>query len=136
MFGTVERLDWATAELAARGIPLLPGPDSAAELVEAARRHHLDVLVLDSYELDPAGAGALRAAGVYTLAIIDGDSRGQVADLYLDQNFGAELPGRFGGVPGLGSGRTAGLGLRAPTSPADCPAGCSPGAGTPCCATP
>ncbi|MEV4718875.1 spore coat protein [Micromonospora noduli] len=98
VFGTVERLDWATSELAARGIPLLPGPDSAAELVEVARRHDLDVLVLDSYELDPAGAGALRAAGVYTLAIIDGDSRGQVADLYLDQNFGAELPG-----PGSGA---------------------------------
>ncbi|MER7587701.1 spore coat protein [Micromonospora sp. NPDC127501] len=106
VFGTVERLDWATAELAARGIPLLPGPDSAAELVETARRHHLDVLVLDSYELDPAGAGALRAAGVYTLAIIDGDSRGQVADLYLDQNFGAELPAPGAGaeLPGPGAG--------------------------------
>lgn len=98
VFGTVERLPWATAELTARGIPLRPGPDSPAELVEAARRHELDVLVLDSYELDPAGAGALRAAGVFTLAVIDGDSRGQVADLYLDQNFGAELtelPGRL-----------------------------------------
>ncbi|PYC76070.1 spore coat protein [Micromonospora arborensis] len=92
VFGTVERLPWATAELATRGIPLHPGPDTPAELVEAARRHELDVLVLDSYELDPAGAGALRAAGVFTLAVIDGDSRGQVADLYLDQNFGAELP--------------------------------------------
>ncbi|MEH0930292.1 PseG/SpsG family protein [Micromonospora sp. CPCC 205558] len=103
VFGTVERLDWATAQLAARGIPLLPGPESAAELVEAARRHELDVLVLDSYDLDPAGAGALRAAGVYTLAIIDGDTRGQVADLYLDQNFGAELPGLGSGTepPGL-----------------------------------
>ncbi|WP_430503125.1 PseG/SpsG family protein [Micromonospora trifolii] len=118
VFGTVERLDWATAELAARGIPLLPGPDSAADLVEAARRHDLDVLVLDSYELDPAGAGALRAAGVYTLAIIDGDSRGQVADLYLDQNFGAELagPGSGAELPGLGSaaalpGLGAGAGL-------------------------
>ncbi|MGC4759523.1 PseG/SpsG family protein [Micromonospora trifolii] len=106
VFGTVERLDWATAELAARGIPLLPGPDSAAELVESARRNDLDVMVLDSYELDPAGAGALRAAGVYTLAIIDGDSRGQVADLYLDQNFGADLvgPNAGAGLPGLGSG--------------------------------
>ncbi|MGC4810934.1 PseG/SpsG family protein [Micromonospora sp. DT228] len=106
VFGTVERLPWATAELTARGIPLHPGPDSPAELVEAARRHHLDVLVLDSYELDPAGAGALRAAGVFTLAVIDGDSRGQVADLYLDQNFGAELPGLGSapeppGLPGL-----------------------------------
>ncbi|GAB3957474.1 hypothetical protein GCM10027614_73020 [Micromonospora vulcania] len=56
------------------------------------------MLVLDSYELDPAGAGALRAAGVLTLAVIDGDSRGQDADLYLDQNFGAQtpaLPGRL-----------------------------------------
>ncbi|MBB5480202.1 spore coat polysaccharide biosynthesis predicted glycosyltransferase SpsG [Micromonospora parathelypteridis] len=93
VFGTVERLPWATAELTARGIPLHPGPETPAELVEAAHRHELDVLVLDSYELDPAGAGALRAAGVFTLAVIDGDSRGQVADLYLDQNFGAELPG-------------------------------------------
>ncbi|WP_196924856.1 PseG/SpsG family protein [Micromonospora vinacea] len=109
VFGTVERLDWATADLAARGIPLLPGPDSAAELVEVARRHELDVLVLDSYELDPAGAGALRAAGVYTLAIIDGDSRGQVADLYLDQNFGADLPGLDAAPELAGFGVGAGL---------------------------
>ncbi|MET8085421.1 spore coat protein [Micromonospora sp. NPDC005237] len=92
VFGTVERLGWATAELAARGIGLHPGPESPAELVEAARRHDLDVVVVDSYELDPAGVGALRAAGVFTLAVIDGDSRGQDADLYLDQNFGAQLP--------------------------------------------
>ncbi|MEU7585428.1 spore coat protein [Micromonospora sp. NPDC049230] len=98
VFGTVEQLPWATTELAARGIPLHPGPDSPAELVEAARRHELDVVVLDSYELDPAGAGALRAAGVFTLAIIDGDTRGQAADLYLDQNFGAELTSRGPGT--------------------------------------
>ncbi|MBM0278219.1 hypothetical protein JM949_24205, partial [Micromonospora sp. STR1s_6] len=115
VFGTVERLDWATAELAARGIPLFPGPDSPAGLVEAARRHELDVVVLDSYELDPAGAGALRAAGVFTLAIIDGDSRGQVADLYLDQNFGAELPSGAGLLSGAelstGAGLACGVGL-------------------------
>ncbi|WBB70928.1 spore coat protein [Micromonospora sp. WMMD812] len=98
VFGSVDRVGWAGAQLAARGIPLHPGPDTPAELVEAARRHELDVMVLDSYELDPAGAGALRAAGVLTVAIVDGDSRGQDADLYLDQNFGAdtpELPGRL-----------------------------------------
>ncbi|MEU8300292.1 spore coat protein [Micromonospora sp. NPDC048909] len=98
MFGSVEGVGWAAAQLAARGIPLHPGPATPAELVETARRHRLDVMVLDSYELDPAGAGALRAAGVRTVAIIDGDSRGQDADLYLDQNFGAatpELPGRL-----------------------------------------
>ncbi|MEU8083122.1 spore coat protein [Micromonospora sp. NPDC049101] len=112
VFGTVEQLAWATTELAARGIPLHPGPESPAELVEAAHRHELDVMVLDSYELDPAGAGALRAAGVFTLAIIDGDSRGQAADLYLDQNFGAELTS-----PGPGAeppGRDVGAGARLP----------------------
>ncbi|MEH1102509.1 PseG/SpsG family protein [Micromonospora sp. CPCC 205561] len=88
-FGTVEGVGWAGAQLAARGIPLRPGPQTPRELVETARRHELDVLVLDSYELDPAGAGALRAAGVLTLAVVDGDTRGQDADLYLDQNFGA-----------------------------------------------
>ncbi|KWV31028.1 PseG/SpsG family protein [Micromonospora rifamycinica] len=90
LFGTVERVGWASTQLTARGIPVRPGPDTPAGLVEAARRHALDALVLDSYELDPAGAGALRTAGVVTLAIVDGDTRGQDADLYLDQNFGAD----------------------------------------------
>lgn len=111
LFGTVERVGWASAQLTARGIPVRPGPDTPAGLVEAARRHALDALVLDSYELDPAGAGALRAAGVVTLAIVDGDTRGQDADLYLDQNFGADTPGPAhglteepagGGAPGAG----------------------------------
>ncbi|WFE98138.1 spore coat protein [Micromonospora sp. WMMD987] len=92
LFGSVERVGWASAQLTARGIPVRPGPDTPDGLVEAARRHALDALVLDSYELDPAGAGALRAASVVTLAIVDGDTRGQDADLYLDQNFGADTP--------------------------------------------
>ncbi|TDB77833.1 PseG/SpsG family protein [Micromonospora sp. KC723] len=96
LFGTVEGVDWAAAQLTARGIPQHPGPDTPAGLVAAAREHRLDAMVLDSYELDPAGAGALRAAGVVTLAIVDGDTRGQDADLYLDQNFGADAPGGGG----------------------------------------
>ncbi|GGM46418.1 hypothetical protein GCM10011608_33980 [Micromonospora sonchi] len=91
VFGAVAGVDWAAGQLAARGIPLRPGPDTPHGLVAAARRHALDAVVLDSYELDPAGAGALRAAGVLTLAIVDGDTRGQDADLYLDQNFGTDL---------------------------------------------
>jgi spore coat polysaccharide biosynthesis predicted glycosyltransferase SpsG len=96
VFGTVERVGWASAQLAARGIPLHPGPETPRELVETARGHALDVMVLDSYELDPAGAGALREAGVLTLAVVDGDTRGQDADLYLDQNFGASTPAPAG----------------------------------------
>jgi spore coat polysaccharide biosynthesis predicted glycosyltransferase SpsG len=97
-FGGVRGLGWAARQLAERGIPLHPGPDRPADLVAAARRHDLDVLVLDSYELDPAGAGALRAAGVLTVAVVDGDTRGQDADVYLDQHLGAAhgpLPGRL-----------------------------------------
>ncbi|MEV6708325.1 PseG/SpsG family protein [Micromonospora wenchangensis] len=104
LFGTVHRVGWAAAHLAACGIPVHPGPDTPAGLVEAARTHALDAFVLDSYELDPAGAGALRAAGVLTLAVVDGDTRGQDADLYLDQNFGADTPDGHpaGGAPGDG----------------------------------
>ncbi|MFG1951436.1 PseG/SpsG family protein [Micromonospora sp. NPDC048830] len=97
-FGRVEGVAWAARQLADRGVPLHPGPERPEDLVAAARRHGLDVMVLDSYELDPAGAGALRAAGVVTLAVVDGDTRGQDADVYLDQNLGAAhgpLPGRL-----------------------------------------
>ncbi|MBQ1024098.1 spore coat protein [Micromonospora sp. C95] len=91
VFGTVDGVGWAADQLTARGITLHPGPDTPDGLVAAARRHDLDVLVLDSYELDPTAAGALRAAGVLTLAIVDGETRGQDADLYLDQNFATDL---------------------------------------------
>ncbi|MFI7078656.1 PseG/SpsG family protein [Micromonospora sp. NPDC049903] len=91
VFGTVTGVDWAVGHLTAQGIPLRPGPDTPDGLVRAARRHDLDVLVLDSYDLDPAGAGALRESGVLTLAVVDGDTRGQDADLFLDQNFGADM---------------------------------------------
>ncbi|SCG60645.1 Spore coat polysaccharide biosynthesis protein SpsG, predicted glycosyltransferase [Micromonospora halophytica] len=109
LFGTIERVGWAAAQLTARGIPVHPGPDTPEELVEAARTHRLDAMVLDSYDLDPAGSGALRAAGVTTLTIVDGDTRGQDADLYLDQNFGADtahaVPGTVTGMLGTGDGR-------------------------------
>jgi len=81
---------WAAAELAARGLSVKPGFDTPADAVRAARDMALDVMVLDSYELDPACAGALRSSGVRVLAIVDDDPRGQDANIYLDQNLGAE----------------------------------------------
>ncbi|SCF28634.1 Spore coat polysaccharide biosynthesis protein SpsG, predicted glycosyltransferase [Micromonospora viridifaciens] len=89
LLGSVDGVGWAARQLAARGIPHHPGPDTPAGLVAVAREHRLDVLVLDSYELDPACAGAVRAAGIHALAVVDGHTRGQDADLYLDQNLGA-----------------------------------------------
>jgi spore coat polysaccharide biosynthesis predicted glycosyltransferase SpsG len=98
--GTVDGVPWARAQLTDRGFPLYAGPVDAAGLVATAREHGLDAMVLDSYTLDPGAAAALRAHGVATLAIVDGDARGQAADLYLDQNLGAErhpLAGDAGG---------------------------------------
>ncbi|MCW2900554.1 MAG: spore coat polysaccharide biosynthesis protein [Streptosporangiaceae bacterium] len=88
--GGLGGLEWIRDQLRARGLPLLPGPLSPEGLITAARRLRLDAMVLDSYELDPHCAGALRQAGMTVLAIVDGDTRGQDADLYLDQNLGAE----------------------------------------------
>lgn len=47
-----------------------------------------DVVVVDSYEFDVSSVNAM-AHIVPTLAIIDGDDRGLLVDIYLDQNLGA-----------------------------------------------
>ncbi|GAA0798941.1 PseG/SpsG family protein [Spirilliplanes yamanashiensis] len=94
-FGEVD-LPWAAGQLTARGLPLRPPGELAG-----------DAVVLDSYTLDPAVGAGLRAAGVRTCAIVDGDLRGQVADLYVDQNLDAELL-----APALPPGATRLAGLR------------------------
>jgi spore coat polysaccharide biosynthesis predicted glycosyltransferase SpsG len=97
---------WAERELRERDLPLLPGPDTPADLVAAVGDLKLDGLVVDSYTLDPACAGAVRASGVPVMAIVDGETRGQEPDLFLDQNLDAELAD----VPvPAGSRRLAGL---------------------------
>lgn len=88
--GDLGGLSWAHRQLDVRRLPLHtvgPGP---ADLVAAAGRLRLDAVVLDSYQLDPACAAALRADGRVVFAVVDGDTRGQVADGYVDQNLDAE----------------------------------------------
>ncbi|MGI5284102.1 PseG/SpsG family protein [Nonomuraea polychroma] len=88
--GAVRGSAWARAQLRDRGLPLVAAPDEPVRLAELARKLRLDAVVLDSYDL-PAETGAvLRDAGLAVLAIVDGDPLGQAADLYLDQNLGAE----------------------------------------------
>ncbi|NUO58116.1 MAG: spore coat protein [Hamadaea sp.] len=89
--GDVGGVGWAERELRERDLPLLPGPETPADLVAAARNLQLSGLVVDSYTLDPKCAGAVRASGVPVLAIVDGETRGQEPDLFLDQNLDAEL---------------------------------------------
>ncbi|MFI5494475.1 PseG/SpsG family protein [Actinoplanes sp. NPDC051859] len=84
-------LDWALQQLTRRGLPLHPAPGDPTGLVAAADRLGLDAVVVDSYVLPPEHSAALRAAARTVFAIVDGDRRGQEADLYVDQNLDAEL---------------------------------------------
>ncbi|MEU4155809.1 spore coat protein [Actinoplanes sp. NPDC026670] len=92
---------WAEAQLGQRGLPWHPAPYDEVGLVSAVRRLGLDALVIDSYTLPPAHSKAVRAGGTPVLAIVDGDPRGQDADIYVDQNLDAVLDS--------GSVRLAGL---------------------------
>ncbi|MBB5777142.1 PseG/SpsG family protein [Nonomuraea jabiensis] len=89
--GEVRGSAWARAQLRERGLPLVPAPEGPARLAALGRELRLDAAVLDSYDLPEGTGAALRGAGLTVLAIVDGDPLGQEADLYLDQNLGAEL---------------------------------------------
>jgi spore coat polysaccharide biosynthesis predicted glycosyltransferase SpsG len=86
---------WAEQQLTSRGLPWHPAPYDPVGLLAAADRLGLDAVVIDSYTLPPAHSVALRASGRPVLAIVDGDLRGQTADIYVDQNLDA-VPYRAG----------------------------------------
>ncbi|SEG99603.1 Spore coat polysaccharide biosynthesis protein SpsG, predicted glycosyltransferase [Nonomuraea solani] len=88
--GEVCGSEWARAQLRERGYALVPAPPEPAALAVLAGRLGLGAVVLDSYHLPPETGATLRAAGLTVLAIVDGDPLGQEADLYLDQNLGAD----------------------------------------------
>jgi spore coat polysaccharide biosynthesis predicted glycosyltransferase SpsG len=89
LLGDVGDVTWVRDQLPAT---IHRGASTPATLLDQAGNLALDVVVLDSYLLDPDCAGVLRDAGVVTMAIVDADIRRQKADLYLDQNLGAESP--------------------------------------------
>jgi spore coat polysaccharide biosynthesis predicted glycosyltransferase SpsG len=82
---------WAESQLEQRGLPWHPAPYDEVGLVAATLRLGLDALVVDSYTLPPRHTVAFRATGRALLAIVDGDPRGQSADIYVDQNLDATL---------------------------------------------
>jgi spore coat polysaccharide biosynthesis predicted glycosyltransferase SpsG len=86
-----DELPWAGRQLVTRNLPLVPAPATADDLAKAARRLGLQALVTDSYELMSDYPAVCRAAGLVVAALVDGDLRGQVADIYVDQNLDAEL---------------------------------------------
>ncbi len=88
LLSRIESVGWLAAEV--DGYEREEGASTPDELLFQARRLDLDAVVLDSYHLDPGCSGTLRDGGLSTLAIVDGDTRGQDADLYLDQTIGAQ----------------------------------------------
>ena len=82
---------WAEAQLSSRGLPWHPPPFDPVGLVAAIERLEIDALVIDSYTLPPPHSVAVRKAGRPVLAIVDGDFRGQTADVYVDQNLDAVI---------------------------------------------
>ena len=84
-------VEWAEAQLTQRGLPWHPPPFDPVGLVAAVERLEIEALVIDSYTLPPQHSAAVRRAGRPVLAIVDGDFRGQSADIYVDQNLDAEI---------------------------------------------
>ena len=94
-------LPWAVAQLEQRGLPWHPPPFDEVGLVAATERLGLDALVVDSYTLPPQHSAAVRATGRTVLAIVDGELRGQSADIYVDQNLDAVITADGLGLAGL-----------------------------------
>lgn len=86
----IDDVPWAAEQLRRRGFPVHPHPDGAPGLAAAVLGQRPDAAVLDTYTAPPRVSAELRAAGVPLLAIVDGDARGHTADVYVDQNLGAE----------------------------------------------
>ncbi|MBF8187633.1 spore coat protein [Nonomuraea sp. K274] len=88
--GEVRDSEWARSQLRDRGFALVDAPPEPVRLAALAHRLRLDAVVLDSYDLPEETGTVLRGGGLAVLAIVDGDPLGRQADLYLDQNLGAE----------------------------------------------
>ncbi|OIJ28647.1 hypothetical protein UG56_002180 [Nocardioides luteus] len=87
MVADLDRVPWAAEQVRRRGIEIAPpGPDDVCGVLA---RLEPSSVVVDSYLL-PASVYADLRDRWPLLALTDGDPRGRVADLYLDQNLGAE----------------------------------------------
>lgn len=86
----VDSVPFARRQLASRGISVIASVETPQEHVALVRRLRPQLVVLDSYLLPEAVYAAVRAESAVLLAIVDGPPGGRQADLYLDQNLGAE----------------------------------------------
>ncbi len=87
MVADLDRVPWAAEQVRRRGMEIAaPGPDDVRDVLTRLRPTSL---VVDSSLLTAPVYADLRERWPL-LALTDGDPRGRAADLYLDQNLGAE----------------------------------------------
>lgn len=86
----VDAVPFAREQLGRREIPWVPATGGARDLVELTRNTRADLHVIDSYQRPRDHYAALRSSPALCLALVDGDTGGREADIYLDQNLGAE----------------------------------------------
>lgn len=86
----LDGLAWAREGLVRRGFEVLSPASGVDGYVAAVLALRPGAIVLDSYLLPPDVSRRLRASGAPLAAIVDGEPRGHEADLYVDQNLGAE----------------------------------------------
>ncbi|HEY9395635.1 MAG TPA: spore coat protein [Nocardioides sp.] len=90
MIADLELVPWAAEQVRRRGIEIAsPGPGDVGDVRGVLARLEPSSVVVDSYLLPAAVYADLRERWPL-LVLTDGDPRGRVADLYLDQNLGAE----------------------------------------------
>ncbi len=97
---------FALTQVERRGLPWIQPPVTAAQHHDVVRDLGVQVAVIDSYVLDGDVYRAVRNAVPVLVAMTDGDTADRSADLYVDQNIGAESDQRP--VPD-GARRLAGL---------------------------
>ncbi|HWC23337.1 MAG TPA: hypothetical protein VG502_13645 [Flexivirga sp.] len=91
LWGRIDGIDWLSELVADSGLGRLPAADRVSEQVHEADAAGFAGVVLDGYHLPVPLGDALRDAGHVVLALVDGDfGAAQAADVYVDQNLGAE----------------------------------------------
>ncbi|MEU0264575.1 spore coat protein [Nocardioides sp. NPDC006303] len=88
MVADLDRVPWAAEQVRRRGIEIA-SPGDVGDVRGVLTRLEPSSVVVDSYLL-PASVYADLRERWPLLVLTDGDPRGRVADLYLDQNLGAE----------------------------------------------
>ena len=84
-------VEWVAQLYREAGLDVVEPPQDADAFVTLVQQLAGDAVVLDRYTLGPTYGTALRAAGIRTMAVVDAAfGADQVADIYLDQNPGAQ----------------------------------------------